>query len=760
MASLNKPFELTGYIKSIPYNKKGYFTVRSTTKNTDYSCYCQFFCPVREGDSIYAVVQNNGSDLYLILKQPFVQIPMDKDSIVRCFIRVLKGSGFGQIKAAQLFDTLADHAGGQDKVINYLSELSELYLTTRDEDLLKTLNLGLKVESVKTLLFWWRKNRDLRRLYLFGLNNAEINSAHMTSTEIYNRCISNPFTVLSIPMNKCEEILTRLNKPVDATEKECGSIARMIYENSMRRSWTGTPLSNVNSTYPAFSKYQDQLVKNYGLVVDLDTVYCKHQHRSEVNTCNWIGSMREADKVDDKETKLETPERESVDFKLKTLSDDQKAAVQGAMDHPISVITGGAGSGKTTIIGEIVHNLELRHIPFLLCAFTGKAVSRVKEAVKRPSFTWTIHRFLRTGDFLFDKIKGPLHIVIDEASMLTMELFDSLMKKAKKYTDSPRITFVGDCNQLDPIGWGALLSEVIKSGTIPVYYLTHCHRTYKVKDEVDGVILNANNIINGGGHAKLTQTPNFIIAEGSIERVYDIIVGYHNANISADQLTIVAPFNKDLDELNSAFQRTYNEKSPSVVDSRGKRWAVNDRVIMTENNYDINVMNGEEGIITDLTDMTVTVKFGVNAHDFALEPKLMDTPGIRDEFTGDTDGFDEKDDLSVKMLTHSFALTVHKAQGSEWNFVVVYIPASKNYSFLNKRILYTALTRAKRAVYLIGDVATIEKTVNQLPSYRCDNLARRLRMRLPLLDTDKVVSLDDPPQEYDGGSDDRFYDSD
>jgi exodeoxyribonuclease V alpha subunit len=164
-------------------------------------------------------------------------------------------------------------------------------------------------------------------------------------------------------------------------------------------------------------------------------------------------------------------------YECKTLTDEQKTAVNNALKARLSIVTGGGGVGKSTIIREIARNLSIRGVGYIVCSFTGKAVSRLHEIMKNKNAI-TIDRFImktkerKVNDAKFD-ISAVKHIIIDEASMVTTELFYRLLQQLDSDVS---ITFVGDLNQLPAIGWGSLMKELINCGRVPTFYLTKNQR--------------------------------------------------------------------------------------------------------------------------------------------------------------------------------------------------------------------------------------------------------------------------------------------
>lgn len=460
--------------------------------------------------------------------------------------------------------------------------------------------------------------------------------------------------------------------------------------------------------------------------------------------------------------------RRSAQF-TKVLSQDQINAIQGALDHPICIITGGAGTGKTTCIKEIVHNLKIQKKKFALCSFTGKAVSRIRQVTGEKNAS-TIHRLISGGRGDTYEIKvfseNPFEvvhkdmimydvIVIDEASMVTMELFYRLITT---FPTTKRFVFVGDMNQLPPIGWGAMFAEMIKSGTVPRYLLTINHRVLPSgPGSIDGIVSNANAIISHDSNYpfEFVEQANFAIMNNPektlAQQVYDTAFTLFKTGVDVKDIVVITPYNRNLNFLNKEMQKIFNKNPNRITDSRGIIWIVGDKVMLNENDQNIGVYNGEEGIVCEVTTQYITVNFGVaGAHDFNVEPLDPKYP---------------KKDRNVLKLNHSYALTVDKSQGSEWQFVLVFLPADAgDNSFLNKNRIYTAITRTQVCCWLIGDIKMFNKSAGRPMGYRCENLHKRLIEKLPnipiskikLVKAERAGEMNNEPAEQEIPPDDYF----
>jgi len=723
--------------------------------NKSFNAICKIFCPLREKDTIYTLCYLDQNQVLHITKQPFAQAPIDKDYVIQCFIRATKAPF---MSCKRLYDNISNVSGGNDQVITYLSQMAQTWNDEHNSDLLYLFD-KVEPDVIKKLLGWWYRERNLRRLWLFGLTNKEINACRLTCDKIYEKCLTNPFTLPAIPLEKCMTILDILNKKLDINDNIRGSIIRIIWKNLYDQSWSCVPIKFVTKQFPEMINHLDILQQDYGLISDLDSFYLRYPHKVE----NWI-----ADYIIDKCSKdiitydmpIDDVVRHSAHFN-REMSEDQKRAIHGALDHNISIITGSPGTGKTATLGQIIHNLDLRNVPYAVCSFTGKAVARIREVTKsqKPS---TIHRLIYNAKLDPTKRKKsqfekdiPLadyeHVIFDEASMITTELLYDFLTV---YPDIKKLTFIGDANQLQPIGWGSFFQQMLKSETIPTYKLTTNFRVITKAGLKDGIILNANEIMTHDNRLPFEFIPaeNFSVMEGSMERVYDIIRGCFNSGIKSKDLVVICPYNRYLDQINRKFQTIYDMGGRKVTDTRGYTWSIGDRVMLTENDAEIGVFNGETGYIKDLTDKALLVDFGqAGCHEFLIEPTENNKTYNR---YGQALGYSHQDGVAemageeedvvdtertVKKLLLSFCITVDKSQGSEYPYVIVYIPEFNTGSFINKNRIYTAFTRSQTMCWIVvSDIFDLNAAAIKKSPMRFDNLAKRLSNKLPNLKPFKI----------------------
>jgi exodeoxyribonuclease V alpha subunit len=399
------------------------------------------------------------------------------------------------------------------------------------------------------------------------------------------------------------------------------------------------------------------------------------------------------------------------------LAAEQQAAVRAALTQRVAVLTGGPGCGKSFTVRAIVELARAKHAKVLLAAPTGRAAKRLGELTGTDAVT--LHRLLELrpgGDAAYDRDR-PLDadlIVVDEVSMLDLLLANKLVKAVPPGT---HLLLVGDVDQLPSVGAGQVLRDVLDAGTIPSVRLTTIFR----QAQDSGVVTNAHRIIRGR-HPVLSDLGDFFwFTEDDPERLPDLLVDLVANRIPRrfgldphTDIQVLCPMHRGTTGAGTLNERLQQALTPPRPDRPERRYGsrvfrVGDKVIQLRNNYDkgaSGVFNGTVGRVTALS-----------LEDGELRVRTDDDEDI-------AYGFDELDEL-----THAYAMTVHRAQGSEYPCVVIPVTTSA-WLMLQRNLLYTAVTRARRLVVLAGSRRALAKAVRSSDAgQRHTGLAARLRPR-------------------------------
>lgn len=409
------------------------------------------------------------------------------------------------------------------------------------------------------------------------------------------------------------------------------------------------------------------------------------------------------------------------------LSNTQIEAVKMCINSNLSVITGGPGTGKTTIIKCIIDILKRKNMSYVLAAPTGRAAKRITETTGENAKT--LHRMLEITkiedgdvdaqvDFQIDVIDADV-VIVDEASMIDVILMNNLIKGLK---DTTKLIIVGDADQLPSVGPGKVLKDIIESGVAHTIFLTEIYRQSQKSD----IVLNAHNIKNGERvEFKKDNTDMYFIGTNSLEETVKEIESLveYRLNNKYDEgflgdIQILTPIKKSavgVYELNKVLQKVkLNPNDKMIHRKSGDRiFYENDKIMQIINNYDKNwEYNGIQGTGIYNGDMGKITK--INTSEQYLSVEFDDGRLTKYDF-------DELDEIE-----HAYAITVHKSQGSEFNTVIIplYICYEK---LFNRNLIYTAMTRAKNLLVFVGRRAVIDYMVNNTnETSRLTGLKRKL----------------------------------
>lgn len=444
-----------------------------------------------------------------------------------------------------------------------------------------------------------------------------------------------------------------------------------------------------------YLKYIDSLALKAKIVLFNEYVTLSDFYNTEksilmdINRINDIKNTIKPDKID-------TYISEYEKINSITFNNDQKEAIKGAILNNFFIITGGPGTGKTTIIKAIVmilkDILDLNHEDIALLAPTGRASKRMAESVGAPAYT--IHKFLKwnkeTESFLVDEYNKSQEkvVIVDESSMIDIFLFSSLLKGLKL---NVKLILVGDANQLPSIGPGDLLNDLLHISTIKNKYL---NTIYRVK-EGSYITYLANDIKNRKHFDKFpTNYSDFKFIESNDDDIKkylsEIVNKAVEKGIHSENFQVLAPMYKGLngiDSLNSMMADIFNPNAEKFVIG-DKYYRVNDKVIQLVNDVDNNVYNGDIGYIRDI---------------YYLDKKMV----VEIDYSGNIVEYKSGE---FDKFNLAYAVSIHKSQGSEYANVVIILARSFNRMFYNK-LIYTAVTRAKSSLIILGSIDSLNKSV-------------------------------------------------
>ena len=430
-----------------------------------------------------------------------------------------------------------------------------------------------------------------------------------------------------------------------------------------------------------------------------------------------LNNAKNVKKISNIEKELKIVEKETDMF----LSEKQKQAIREINDNNVTIITGGPGTGKTTIIKTILEIYKRKKYKTILCAPTGRAAKRMTETTGEEAST--LHRLLEIGkvdeESLFkkdnDEYKGaPIDadiIIVDEVSMVDMFVMSYLLDCIYLGT---KLILVGDCDQLPSVGPGSVLKDLISSEKIVTVHLDKIFR----QAAKSKIIVNAHRVNNGKTFIEKdspeleedSKEDFFFIKENNQEKILEQVLSLCNGRLRKfgdydffENIQVLTPTKKGMlgtKELNKALQNELNphrENEPEKS-SMGAVFRIGDRVMQIKNNYDMywerriddsievgnGIFNGEIGTITNINEKEKNIRI-----------KFDDDKVCWYEFN------------ELEQIEHSYCITIHKAQGSEFDVVIMIIPQTAP-MLLTRNLLYTGLTRAKKLLIVIGNAQILD----------------------------------------------------
>ena len=608
------------------------------------------------------------------------------------------------------------------RIVDYFGFDVVSVLDDTPERLKEVYNIGKK--RIEVIHNSWVEKRESRRVMSF-LRGHDISPGF--TTKIYNHYGNNSISIIqSNPYRLCRDIHGIGFVMADKLALSLGFSHEhpfrckngIIYALSVlnEKGHVYCPLDKLANEASALLHVSETILQKTILeMISSGALCCENNkvYSPEMLAAESYVSQRLASLVSQKNYKgISVEEAYEVGKALGITYDKKQAEALSCASHTkVMVLTGGPGTGKTTIVQGILHMMKRAGKHILLAAPTGRAAKRMTEATGHEAKT--IHRMLE-----YNPVNGcqrdrtnPLDgdvLIVDECSMIDIWLMYNLLDAIP---DKMTVIFVGDVDQLPSVGPGNVLRDIIDSGVCPVVRLEHIFRQAMESK----IIVNAHQINQG----KMIVVDNQITSDfffmkedkkepGDVaECIVDLVCRRLPATfkVSPSDIQVLSPMKRGAAgtlSLNLMLQEALNPGKGGLK-RNGNTYRKGDKVMQLKNNYDNEVFNGDIGYITEVNevDKTLTVQF-------------EDNTVLYEE--GDLD-----------QLTHAYALTIHKSQGSEYKIVVIPLLTS-HYMMLQRNLLYTAITRAKQMVVLMADMKALSLAIhNNSVEKRYTYLTERLR---------------------------------
>ena len=712
------------YRRSIFKSDKGYviglFKVRETNDQAleEYVnhtiTFTGYFHELNEDDTyiLYGEAVNHPRYGFQFQTDKYERIkPTGKEAVIE-FLSSDLFPGIGESLAKSIAQTLGDNA--LDKI---LEDESVLYLVPKltENKIKKIVNTLKKYEESHQII---SKLIDLgftMREALVIYNEYGSNTSLIIDKNIYQVLYNLP-DISFLKIDKAANLLDiKENDDRRVKAATLYVMKKLIYQNGDSYLDKDVIIKNVNNflkiSYDNYDTIFKELEEADYIVIDGEDYYLEEIWKAENNIADRLYELANKKVKNYKDLDDLLTELEKVNGM--NYNEEQKKAIKKAINNNILIITGGPGTGKTTIIKAItelykhIHKLDYDDFTsrLALLAPTGRASKRMSESTFLPAST--IHRFLKwnkdDGQFMVNEgnMSDAELVIVDEVSMIDINLFDSLLKGLRR---NVKLILVGDYDQLPSVGPGCLLKDLISSDMIDVVHLKHLYRqsedsyitslAYEIKDgDLSDNFLNTYNDYTflkcSANHIKSNLTR---LCEKVIEKGYDY-----------KRLQILAPMYKGengIDNLNKELQDVFNPKTSEKreIKSGNVIFRENDKILQLVNMPEENVFNGDIGVIK-------YIKYGNTSKSKKDE--------IYVDFDGNLVKYTPKDFVKIK---HGFIISIHKSQGSEFEMVIM--PMAYSYRrMLYKKLVYTGVTRAKKKLVIIGEPEAFRASVQNDHEY-------------------------------------------
>ncbi len=583
---------------------------------------------------------------------------------------------------------------------------------------------GLGAKRAEWIIKAWEDQREIHNVMLF-LQSHEVGTGYAVKIwkryghEAIELIRENPYRlsvdVWGIGFLTADRIAQKMGIPAHSNRRIQAGLLHVLNEAADKEGHVFLPeealiescAEALDVPVDAIAPCVAQLLSEESIVVDDKRVYLPHLYYAEQGAATRCYQLSQVQRIELGNIPAEIKAIEQRDEV--TFAPRQKLALEKALSHNLLVLTGGPGTGKTTTIKGLIALLEARKKTIALAAPTGRAAKRMSEATGYEAKT--IHRLLKfsPSEMVFEKnFNNPLEIealIVDEISMVDTVLMNSLLRAVPI---SASVVLVGDVDQLPSVGAGNVLKDVIASGIVEVVELNEIFR----QAQTSRIITNAHAINRGEmPYVQNDRDADFFFLEVSEpNQVVEMVCGLCAARLprtyrldSIEDIQVLVPMYRGetgANNLNQVLQDELNPKGQEMTRG-GIRFRVSDKVMQVRNNYDRDVFNGDIGHVQGIEDDILRVRF----QDRVVEYE-----------------FSELDELVL-----AYAMSVHKSQGAEFRVVVMPL-TTQHYMMLQRNLLYTAITRARELVVLVGTKQALGMAVrNNRVAERHTTLSQRIR---------------------------------
>lgn len=689
--------DIYGKVISYKCRKEGeswvtYFTLH-TNDGKMLDCQATLYIPLLESDVVLLphsteIVQN----VYKVVEHPYVLMDPG-DNLIKCYFNKALDKPQLRNELLEFYKFLTTEYGNSTKandVINRIEDMIMLY------DKGTPLDTKFTKPFLDAIYSWFRENVCFRRFQLLNLHKDDVkklfDSFDMVPYRIYSKVFDNPYMLYPLGLESCTKAFKVLRYSPTEQEKSYGNAMITLYQYVSVKGWTCIPDSAIPEL---ILKNKEYYTKAYDLQWFHNYVYFPITYKVEMRLKDWF--------------------RGRVGYSCT----DEQDNVDKILNNKLTIVMGEAGTGKTTLISKVIERIIDEGKTFHVCSFTGKAVQRAMQVLEKngiisrnegnkdseltSSFS-TIHRLMlepREIDYL----------IIDEISMVSMPLFYSLIQYID---DETKVLFVGDPNQLEPIEWGHMMECIINCKSLQpnIIRLTTVFR----QKEGSGLIDNIRSVID---NRMIQNGENFMLCQCQNKEIDDMVKGiyeFEHNTFPDHNIMVLTPYTFKLKYINDIARNIILDNNHSLIkDKWGNTFALGDRVMLTNN--DVNeggkgaLYNGDEGTIVDILGKVI-VKWNRTGDVIGYDPNSdFDQEDISISIFGRGGG---RKSNSTKLLQVCYGITCHKSQGSEWDTIIFINPWKQDsIEFVNKRLIYTSLSRAKNKCYIVGDVKGINNAIRR-----------------------------------------------